>query len=419
METYDAQMFDSGDADIPMYSGSLASEPQWFPVEASMTDDGYIVDSYPAQDHPGVEVEMEDHDGEITEYEMADEAEPRRDHDVELLDVEVVDASRVASPRSREAEPLGTDIGSDVTQNESTTVPLDSIDPALPVAQDGPLDAVDSLSAQTALDSAAVSSHTFSAESTNTQPAHVDLLDEAPDTAIARVESLASESAALLEGHTLDTSAASDESAHVESGDDPYADVAEEDELYRGESSGLAAASGSTLLAESTVASSTEQQVEPTLKLAEAEPSNLDDPNSSTDVSLGQYAEATVLHDDGVGAGDPHEISEGVYIDPPPAVLLSIPSSSTLTEYCLFNHPPLSSGSQSPSSGSASQESPRLVLHHRPTLYYESLSAVFEALRQDEHVQGLPEFDNGELVLDAYDLQLVVSEVSHCHCDSY
>lgn len=109
-------------------------------------------------------------------------------------------------------------------------------------------------------------------------------------------------------------------------------------------------------------------------------------------------------------AGDPHEISEGVYIDPPPPVLLDLPSSSDQPECCLFNVPTSRSGSHSPvephSAGAYT-----VLLASRPTLYYERLSDVFQALREEERVSGVPELYEGELVLDAYDLQLAISEV--------
>ncbi|KAJ6606566.1 hypothetical protein DFH09DRAFT_1120647 [Mycena vulgaris] len=79
---------------------------------------------------------------------------------------------------------------------------------------------------------------------------------------------------------------------------------------------------------------------------------------------------------------DPHEISEGVYIDPPPAVL------------------PARSRSPSPSTEGHGQGLPSL---HR-------LASVFEALRQEEYLTRIPQFADSELVLDAYDLQLVISE---------
>lgn len=113
-----------------------------------------------------------------------------------------------------------------------------------------------------------------------------------------------------------------------------------------------------------------------------------------------------------VATKDPHEISEGVYIDPPPAVLLSVPSLDQLDIH-LFN-PPRSarSGTTTPSArGSESPEPDAIVLLQQlPTLYYEPLSKVFDALRHEEYISRIPNLTDSELVLDAYDLQLVVPE---------
>ncbi|KAG7452813.1 uncharacterized protein BT62DRAFT_1070532 [Guyanagaster necrorhizus] len=101
---------------------------------------------------------------------------------------------------------------------------------------------------------------------------------------------------------------------------------------------------------------------------------------------------------------DPHEISDGVYIEPPPAVLLSFPDFDH-SDVCLFNQPSFASSSSQPG-----QQEYSLLLEHHPTLYYESLSAVFGALREDEYLSSAVDLSTAELVLDAHDLQLVISE---------
>ncbi|TFY81233.1 hypothetical protein EWM64_g2780 [Hericium alpestre] len=103
---------------------------------------------------------------------------------------------------------------------------------------------------------------------------------------------------------------------------------------------------------------------------------------------------------------DPHEISEGVFIEPPPAVLLELPSSSEQPECCLFNVLDQAQGESTESERRRFE----ILLGHRPTLYYERLSDVFDALREEEMIQRLPELLESEMVLDAYDLQLAVSE---------
>jgi hypothetical protein len=108
----------------------------------------------------------------------------------------------------------------------------------------------------------------------------------------------------------------------------------------------------------------------------------------------------------GGSPGDPHEISEGVYIDPPPAVLLSFPSTNH-PEISLFNTPSATLVTGDPHTSFA------VLLAHLPTLYYEPITSVFEALRQEEHLAAILELLDGELAFDAYDLQLTVHEVIH------
>ncbi|KAJ4501788.1 hypothetical protein C8R41DRAFT_805843 [Lentinula lateritia] len=102
---------------------------------------------------------------------------------------------------------------------------------------------------------------------------------------------------------------------------------------------------------------------------------------------------------------DPHEISEGVYIDPPPAVLLSF-AFLDYPDVCLFNQP----SQHDPSSSTTEPTSCSVLLSDQPTLYYEPLSTVFEALRNDNELSSIADLSQVELVLDAYDLELTISE---------
>ena len=107
-------------------------------------------------------------------------------------------------------------------------------------------------------------------------------------------------------------------------------------------------------------------------------------------------------------SADPHEISEGVYIDPPPAVLLTISSDDHEFEFSLFNEP---ADWRLPST-EHHVDVHRILLHHLPTMYYESLYSLFEALRQDAFIQSTFHLPEVELVLHAVDLSLTISEVS-------
>jgi hypothetical protein len=108
---------------------------------------------------------------------------------------------------------------------------------------------------------------------------------------------------------------------------------------------------------------------------------------------------------------DPHEIFEGVYIEPPPPVLIELPSTSNQPMCSLFNapsnHPSADTGVNVPNA----EASHAILFQTRPTLYYETLNDFFDALREEERIRSITEFADGEMVIDAYELQLVVSEV--------
>jgi hypothetical protein len=109
--------------------------------------------------------------------------------------------------------------------------------------------------------------------------------------------------------------------------------------------------------------------------------------------------------------GDPHEISEGVYIEPPPPVLMELPSSLDQPACTLFNAPVDAPSDEAEVNASSIGTSYIVLLQNRPTLYYETLNDVFDALREEERIQSITEFVDGEMIIEAYDLQLVVSEV--------
>ncbi|KAF9070377.1 hypothetical protein BDP27DRAFT_1323944 [Rhodocollybia butyracea] len=115
--------------------------------------------------------------------------------------------------------------------------------------------------------------------------------------------------------------------------------------------------------------------------------------------------EQTEAEERGVSESDPHEISDGVYIDPPPAVVLSF-GFLDHPDVCLFNQPSLFD----PSSSTSDPSSYAILLADQPTLYYEPLSTLFDALRNDKELSGVTDLSYAELVLNAYDLQLSVSE---------
>ena len=104
--------------------------------------------------------------------------------------------------------------------------------------------------------------------------------------------------------------------------------------------------------------------------------------------------------------GDPHEVSDEIFVDPPPPVILTLGDSEE--EYYLFNRPT----HKPPAVDGGGVTDDALFLHDLPTLYYEPLAKVFQALRLDGRLARRFDLSRGELVIDAYDLDdLVISEV--------
>ncbi len=120
---------------------------------------------------------------------------------------------------------------------------------------------------------------------------------------------------------------------------------------------------------------------------------------------------ATESHETGEEDADPHEISEGVYIEPPPPVLIELSSTLEQPVFSLFNAPSNLPSADTGVNVPNAEDPYTVLLQTRPTLYYETLNDVFDALREEGRIQSIAEFADGEMVIDAYDLQLVVSEV--------
>ncbi|TFK25068.1 hypothetical protein FA15DRAFT_379046 [Coprinopsis marcescibilis] len=113
----------------------------------------------------------------------------------------------------------------------------------------------------------------------------------------------------------------------------------------------------------------------------------------------------SVLQESEPPAPNPHEIAEGVYIEPPPGVLLN--AWFTPNPCPLFNRP-LPSGVATPQvEGDGTAD---ILLHDRPTMFYEPLSSLFAALREEELFAKQEELQQVELVLAVETLQLSVSE---------
>lgn len=109
-------------------------------------------------------------------------------------------------------------------------------------------------------------------------------------------------------------------------------------------------------------------------------------------------------------SANPHEISEGVFIEPPPPIMIELPWGEDT--YSIFNRPSPPSGRSTPSHHDSESNSNIIVLlHQQPTLFYEPLHSVFEALRQEEAFDSLADLREAELIFSLPSLRLTVSEV--------
>lgn len=386
LEYPDAQMLDySADTDFTMHATGHVQE--WLPVEATMSDDN-ISREYSET----IEIDMEhNEDDEITEYEMADGEEAYRDEVVELQDVDFTESSRVHSPAA-------------VSGISS------------PVIVDAPPESLSAIS------------HTLSSHpSAMPQAAFVSPQDYASDVA----DQHPAANAEALFGSSSTPLSASEDSAHplvlsislpttVTDGTpvEPYA--APEQPASPTRSAPMATPPHEEPLPSSLEGeddkAGPDGQGETGVVVEHSVPADAGNaPAEQAELQQPADDSGLVLEGDrhGTSSSDPHQLSDGVFIDPPPPVLLSVSTGNQRTECCLFNQPQPRSRSQSPNAyaSTSTARDVALLLSQRPTLYYEPLNSVFEALRQEEAVNSDAEFLDGELVLEAYDLNLRISEV--------
>ncbi|TCD65410.1 hypothetical protein EIP91_002709 [Steccherinum ochraceum] len=393
MEPLDEAMLEyAPDGDIPMYSGNSVSG-FWLSHEAAMEDDSNTVTLDSNSNHSEtIEVDMEPHDQDevMTEYEMADGELAY--HGEEIADVEVLDSSAFTPAIAVQevasiAQPLPAVLGAQVE------LLVEAFPPPAPVEHIP--SSFEDVHAPV-LTGAQV--YETSADVAENQAQSVEASEPVQEASTF----VGGEAPALEQSASTATPAGEDS---LSSTDVPAADpgtVAEAPvnpplvtELLeeRDDDNAHAAEHGTT---EEDAA--TEEQV-----AAADVPQHLEGQEQHIgDDHLEDHTEEP--------AENPLEISDGVYIDPPPAVLLTIVLNNEHTECSLFNQPDSSSYPQGSTDATEQQVALPLLLHANPTLYYEPLSRVFATLREESFVQDTPEFADGELVLEAYELQLAISE---------
>ncbi len=401
MDSYDAPMLDySGDMDVHMHT-TLSSPKPWVQPETVMEEDVHPIhlsDHFPSHGpQQDVEVDMDDYFNDNVEYEMADGEIPVPD--TELVDIDVYDAPREEVFPSHPPVSLSTDLTvQDLSEkppeahfpSDSGIVPEhiptpaglepsisraaepESLTPSFPLAE-----VLENTDAPTS-----DQSNVVVAPQASDSDSGVVSEDQIPDADVSAdlktVEAVPDGTSNSLETYQpLEQKIAQDVSTteHVSAGEksrqfeiqndssDEY--VRELDESYEG-----------------------------------------DLPEEAQDDT--QPAESHEAGED----TDPHEISEGVYIEPPPPVLLELPSPSDQPLCALFNAPVSLNIHDSKTEAQSTETVYTLLFQSRPTLYYETLNDVFEALRQEECVRSITELIEGEMIIDAYDLELLVSEVN-------
>jgi len=421
----------SGDMDVHMHT-TVSSPKPWTQPETIMEEDVHPIhlpnpfpSHLPQQD---VEIDMDDYYNENVEYEMADGeiAVP----DTELVDIDVYDATRDEAFSGSASAPVSHTTG--LTNQGLVTKPPGE---QYPSSDNGV--ATDHIPAVSSLEPTLTqTAHSVEPELLTPNPLQATVLQNVDTKSLDHSSPTVALRASTPPPEVVSEDTRTDAEAAVPEG--------------RADSLGIAVADGTTNTLQSL--DDSEQKGAPESSTAEHESSASipqtvtpaveessgshqteipdSEPNEAVRSYNGSYeneAPVTALESTEIGEpdrpapeshevgeednSDPHEISEGVYIEPPPPVLIELPSTSDQPVCALFNGPPGSLLDDVEVNASGIKAPYTILLQSRPTLYYETLNEVFDALREEDRIQTLTEFVEGELVIDAYDLQLVVSEV--------
>ncbi|GAW00035.1 kinase-like protein [Lentinula edodes] len=400
-EQYDTPMLDyHPDADVQMH-GNL--DP-WFHEEAHMESEDIHLASTRSSDEDLVDVEIEmenylDEDSQNPEYEMLDEVEaPSYFVVADPEDIVVMDASHQSSVlRDSTLESIAL-----------SELPSQSLASSVVESAASPLDPQNNVAAEPKVPS--TESH-FHSSDFDSVPVNGPSEPEEPITSTVLEEVISPEPLSAyisLEKPSTHAEVSSTEATHVANTITDSAVASNHDDILT---------KAAVLPAEEAKGSAqTEAEVihhlpvdEGVVDSTEVEAGTVDQSESVISNVAGSV-ERPVEHveneeESRVSELDPHEISEGVYIDPPPAVLLSF-AFLDYPDVCLFNQP----SQYDPSSSTTEPTSCSVLLSDQPTLYYEPLSTVFEALRNDNELSSIADLSQVELVLDAYDLELTISE---------
>jgi hypothetical protein len=424
MDSFDAPMLDySGDMDVHMQT-TLSSPKPWIQPEAIMEEDVHTIhlpnpfpSHLPQQD---VEIDMDDYYNENVEYEMADGEIAVAD--TELVDIDVYDATReeaasASASISHPAGPTDQDISKEPTADrylpsESEGVTTDHIPPISNLEPPLRQSAEPELLTPTPLQATVGQDH--DTKPSDTSDAAVSLQESVPPWAADTKDPHSNgEAPTVLERHTGSPRVTTTDGTS----DNVTALPLDDSEQEREPEFSPAEHESSTAVPQNMTPAATVEEGSHQAEIQDSESHDVRIPDESYEGGVSGAAldsaeageperPATEPHETQEDDADPHEISEGVYIEPPPPVLIELPLTSH-SVCSLFNAPSADTGITVPN-GEASYT---ILLQNRPTLYYETLNDFFDALREEEHIQSITEFADGEMVIDAYDLQLVLSEV--------
>ena len=446
MESYDAQMTDyQTDHDVPMH---LASSDPWLQDFVPMEDDltfhqkGMIPDTLST-----IDVEMEDYvEDENIEYEMADETHVHCLTSDELLDVDILDVSAVQSPfLAMTSLPLTPSIetsqpqpGADQYSNAGVPVPI----PA-PASHESSTDASVHQNSESVvtfqpdkiqffppvaapLSEEPLSHRRGTSGERNDVPYTIDEQEGfstlQPDATLLPVEPTAEVSSQQNRNATVDSVDLSDNNNQLNShrfGQDC-------------EQSTFDAASNTVNPSEAPVSfGDRSESPSPSSEVVEPVPfphcvtdranreSEDSRPASISPEHLRELPSPKAARDflyekdssDLQTAGETAKTFNQVLNETldenqevPPPILLSI-FSADQPELCLFNKP------SEPLPIDDETQERHILFQQAASLYYGPLANAFEALRQDEYVSTVLEVTGNELGLEAYQLELMITEV--------
>src|SRR6266851_3670794 len=390
MDSFDAPMLDySGDMDVHMHT-TVSSPKPWTQPETIMEEDVHPIQlpnpfpSHPAQQD--VEIDMDDYYNENVEYEMADGeiAVP----DTELVDIDVYDAPReeafsVSAPISHSTGLTSQNISrkpagdhyppSDVGVTTDYIPAVSDLEPLLRKSAEPEL-LTPTLPQEMAVQDRDIKS------SDEASPAIALQASTPPLEAVSEDPRSGSDASAALEGHADSLGGATVDSA---SNNVDTSQPLDDSDQKKGPESSTAERESPAFVPQTMTPRAIVEGDPHETEIRNDEPHEGRVPVATVDnTEAGEPARPVsesreAKEEDN---GDPHEISEGVYIEPPPPVLIELPSSSDQPVCALFNVPDNLPLDDTKANASSTGASSIVLLQNRPTLYYETLNDVFDAL---------------------------------------